>query len=261
MNEQTNKKSPAWKRPLLLVLGLIIILLMLRLGVWQLSRAEEKRATLTELVQQSELPALTAAKLFSGPESDSKNKFRKVKLKGVFRNDATIFVDNQVVNGQVGYQVVTPFIISDLAKPILIARGFIGVGKSRDILPSVPKILDTVEIEGRLNAPFAKPPLWDDDYPVFDGSRWQYLPISELSQQLHLDLFPLMVELATINNASNVENSLTMDDVLIRKWPAINDQWVAKHQGYAFQWFAMALAFFIACLILLLKSKKQTQHQ
>jgi cytochrome oxidase assembly protein ShyY1 len=104
-------------------------------------------------------------------------------------------------------------------------------------------------LDGRLNLPPTKPPLWDDDFEVSDGQVWQYLPINELTERLQLDLISMVVELAPDSHNAGGDN-------LKRRWQSIDDKWVATHHGYAFQWFAMALAFFIATLVLLLRSVK-----
>lgn len=220
---------------------------MIRLGVWQLSRAEQKQVIVDQLIVKSNLPVLTANELFSVDEVNEL-RFRNVELNGRYDVEKTIYVDNQVVNGQVGYQVFTPFIVDD-TRVVMIGRGFIGVGPSRSQLPLVKTQHGRVTLVGRLNKPPAKPPLWSDEYAVFEGSRWQFLPISDLAKQLDLDLFPLVLELAPAKAEANA-----IKGVLVRQWSEVEDHWVAKHKGYAFQWFAMAFAFLVACLILLTRT-------
>jgi surfeit locus 1 family protein len=253
MNDQSKAKTALWKLPLLAICAVLMILAMLRLGVWQLSRAEEKSTIVEQLIRKSEMPALNEND-FLGSADASDFRFRKVALEGRYDIQNTVFVDNQVVNGQVGYQVFTPLILEGQSQSVMVARGFVGVGESRDVLPKVHTENHTVYIVGRLNRPPAKPPLWSDDYPVFEGSRWQFLPMTDLEAQLHLDLYPLVVELAPIKAGANTQGSDALQGDLIQQWPVINDQWVAKHKGYAFQWFAMAAAFFVACLVLLIRT-------
>jgi cytochrome oxidase assembly protein ShyY1 len=107
-------------------------------------------------------------------------------------------------------------------------------------------------LQGRLNAAPAQPPLWDDKYAVSEGDVWQYLPMLEVANVLPSKVFPLVVELAP--GAGD-------DPTLVRKWPEIDDQQVAKHLGYAIQWFAMAAAFFIACLVLLFINPKRSARR
>ena len=242
MSVQKNQPSAPWKKPVLCLLAAIIILVMLRLAVWQLDRAEAKRQIASQLYSRTEQAAKPLSDLLDVNSTDL--RFRNVILEGQFIADKTIFLDNQVINGSVGYQVFTPFLVSSSQTSVLLARGWVAVGETRDVLPTISTDTTSQVVTGRFNLPAVRPPLWDEKYDVVDGQRWQFLPMQEVSQQLGLDLFPLVVELAPDEVGANA---------LVRKWPKIDDQWVAKHQGYAFQWFAMAAAFFIACLVLLFR--------
>lgn len=247
MPNEIDKAPPKWRMPLLGVIALIMILAMLRLGIWQLDRAEQKSEIANQLALRASQPASELQAISIIESQAQAARFRSVILTGHYLSDKTMLVDNQVINGSVGYQVFTPFVIDGFDQQVLIARGWVSVGESREIIPEIYTNEQTQTLTGRLNNPPAEPPLWNDDYAVRKGQVWQYLPISEVSSVLDAKVFPLVVELAP--EASDSAE-------LVRKWPEIDDQWVAKHQGYAFQWFAMALAFFIACLVLLLKGRR-----
>jgi len=240
MTEQISR-SAAWKLPVFLVLGAVVVLTMLRLGIWQLGRADEKQRILDEQVSRSSQLPVALSSL--DPTADDL-RFRKVTLQGTLLADKTIFVDRQVVGGQVGYQVFTPLQTTDGFATVLVARGWVAVGDSREVLPFINTPDDVLSLTGRLNLPPAQPPLWSEEYAVVNGAVWQYLPIEEYASQMRLKLFPLVVELAPETSSPAA---------LLIDWPAIDDQWVAKHKGYAFQWFAMAIAFFVACLVLLIR--------
>lgn len=244
MSDESLKPAPVWRKPLLCMVAAAMVLCMLRLGVWQLDRADQKRDIAGQLASRAEQVAIPLPALMKSTEVGNQ-RFRQVILIGEYLIGSDIFVDNQVVNGQVGYQVFTPFKLHNGGAIVLMARGWISVGSSRDIVPKVVTAEGKLTLEGRLNMPHAKPPLWNDKYPVSKGAVWQYLPIPEVANVLQAEVFPLVVELAPSSSDSHA---------LVRKWPEISDQWVAKHQGYAFQWFAMAVAFFIACLVLLVRS-------
>ena len=259
MSTESPKLAPRWRAPLLCVIAMLIVLAMLRLGVWQLDRAEQKGSIVAQLANRTN-GAITPLQELVTDQSLNDLRFRKVSLKGRYLADKDILIDNQVVNGQVGYQVFTPFELSagefeSELKPnlvgnpiVLVARGWVSVGSSRDVVPTVSSSRAELSLEGRLNNPPAKPPLWNDKYPVSNGVVWQFLPILDLAEVLKAQVFPLVVELApTSSDSPN----------LVRKWPEISDQGVAKHKAYALQWFAMALAFFIACLVLLVNSVRR----
>ena len=107
MSDEAPITAPAWKAPLLCVVALLMVLGMLRLGVWQLDRADQKREIVAQLESLSQRAAVPITELFNGDESAGL-RFRKVTLIGQYLQNTNFYVDNQVVNGQVGYQVFTP---------------------------------------------------------------------------------------------------------------------------------------------------------
>lgn len=246
MSNELPPSAPAWRTPLLCIIAILMVFVMLRLGLWQVDRADQKRDIMVQLESRMAQAPVQVDELFKATESGDL-RFRKVLLSGRYLQGNDFYVDNQVINGQVGYQVFTPFQL-DGASIVMVARGWISVGESRQKLPSVVTNSGTVALAGRLNAAPAQPPLWDDKYSVSDGQVWQYLPIPEVANVLNAKVFPLVVELDPDANDKST---------LVRQWPEIDDQQVAKHKGYAFQWFAMAVAFFIACLVLLFRSYRR----
>ena len=246
------------KKPILILLGLAICSTMIGLGYWQLSRADQKQAILDQVQQRAAIDPVSLAsilpKLSSTDSASSAIKFEELTFKQVFANgqyaaDKSVFIDNKVVASKVGYKLLTPFKIAGSNRWILVDRGWLSVGESRAKLPQFSTESEMVRLRGRLNMPPAQPPLWSDRYPVSQGSVWQYLPINDYAEQMKLNLLPLVLELAPIQSSE-------IDQKLLRQWSSIDDQWVAKHKGYAFQWLAMALAFFIACSVLIYRSFK-----
>ncbi|MFT6710666.1 MAG: surfeit locus 1 family protein [Arenicella sp.] len=246
------------KKPILMLLGLAACFIMIGLGNWQLSRADQKQAILDQVQQRSAIAPVSLSSILPQPSTigvtNKSTNFKELSFKQIFANgryaaDQSVFIDNKVVASRVGYTLLTPFKIEGSEWWILVDRGWLSVGESRASLPQFATDSAMLRLTGRLNKPAAQPPLWSDRYPVSQGAVWQYLPISDYAQQMKLNLLPLVLELAPTQSSE-------IDQNLIRQWSAIDDQWVAKHQGYAFQWFAMALAFFIACSVLAYRSFK-----
>ena len=255
------------KIPLLLLLAIVIILAMLRLAVWQLDRAEQKQLLLDQVTERSEQAVIPIADMLSD-FNGSELRYRNVSVTGHFRHQDSIYIDNQVVNGNVGYLVFTPFELNGANQSIMINRGWLPVGASREVLPQFTTPEGLLRLVGRLNKAPEQPPLWDDKYQVAQGAVWAYLPLDKYASQIELKLLPLVLELAPKTQdggASLAEGSRLAEgsqsvegsDFVI-KWAEIDDQWVAKHQGYAFQWLMMAFAFFIACLVLLLRGRSRS---
>lgn len=226
---------------------------MLRLGIWQLDRAAFKQTILDQVQQQAssepQTPGQLIDRLISG-ETTTELRFQPVKASGTYLGEQSILIENQVHNNQGGYKVITPMRVEGADQLVMVSRGWVAAGITRQDLPTFSTPSQRVEIVGRLNFPPAQPPLWKDGYPVANGSVWQYLPIDDFAQQIGAQVLPLVVELAPENEGS---------EGLQIYWQSIDDKWVAKHKGYAFQWFAMALAFFIACLVLLVRARQSKQ--
>ncbi|NND80873.1 MAG: SURF1 family protein [Gammaproteobacteria bacterium] len=235
-------------RPLLMVLAVVICLSMLRLGVWQLDRAAQKQQIVSHFQAQTSLPALkfdeTSAISGQADENNQALRYRSADISGRYLADQTLWLDRQVSDQRVGYAVITPF--QSGSRVILVNRGWLPVGESREQLPEIATPNGDLQLQGRLNLPTAAPPLWDSKYQVNDGVVWQYLDMSILQSEFDLELFPLVLELAP--DQAGVGG-------FHRAWQRIDDQWVNRHKAYALQWFALAVAFFIASLVVLIRTR------
>jgi len=102
-----SKQSPL-RAYTVFIAALLLALLTARLGLWQLSRADEKLALLQAVQTQTALPALHAQELTDKPLL-WQEIHRAVELQGHWLADKTIYLDNRVHHGQSGFWVMTPF--------------------------------------------------------------------------------------------------------------------------------------------------------
>lgn len=92
---------------------------LLSLGFWQLERADEKRAIEAEIIAaQSD-----SAEFVQVSELTDK-EYYQVILKGHYDNNKQFIYDNQIVNSNTGYFVLTPFVLENKTA-ILVNRGFV----------------------------------------------------------------------------------------------------------------------------------------
>lgn len=241
------------QKPLLLILGIIVCLSMMRLGVWQLSRAAEKQLILDQVQAQATLAPIALDKLLAPDIDLIAQRFRKVSLTGQYLATQSVLLDNQVFDTQVGYKIYTPFQLANSQQAVLVDRGWLPVGQSRASLPDFNTFAGQHTISGRLALPPAPPPLWSEQASVASGAVWQFLPLDKVAASLQLELLPMVVELAPAS-AAEIEPELR------RRWQQIDDKWVATHHGYAFQWFSMAAVLFIAGLVLAIRSSRPTKN-
>jgi surfeit locus 1 family protein len=94
--------------------------LLVALGVWQLNRAEEKRALLAlQKQQQSEESVLITG---NSPDNLDALLYRSVKVTGHYDSDHQFLLDNQVHQGKAGFFVLTPLLLKQGKKVVLVNR-------------------------------------------------------------------------------------------------------------------------------------------
>lgn len=226
---------------LLLLLGLGILT---SLGVWQLQRAAEKSEILQSYESQKKSPPVA---LDVSLDDFSHLRYRAVEAYGVYDAEKQFLLDNQIRNGQAGFSVLTPLRLSGGSnKAVLVDRGWIPLGLTRQLLPDVIIEQKNARISGSLYVPFGKAfSLGDMDA---GGIGWprviQYMAFSEISERLGYDLLPVIIRL-----------SPDAPDGYLREWAPLPFT-PARHIAYAVQWFGLALALLIIAVVAMLKQQK-----
>lgn len=207
---------------------LLILPLLVYLGVWQLSRWEEKKI----LQQTVEQRLLAAPRPFSQPVINDIPRFSRITVTGSFLNDHQILLDNQMYKGQAGYHVYTPFLPTGETKLLLINRGWIPLGSTRKDLPKIAPVVGTVTLTGIINQPTSGLQL-DNPTPK-PAITWpfvaQSIDFAALSSLLNRACFPFILQ-------------LTEENPTVGFIPAPISQGISanRHLGYAVQWFTMAV--------------------
>lgn len=231
------------KKIVLYICAVLIVAAMVKLGLWQQNRADEKQAIQDYVISQAATPLDLNV---SSVAED--NLYQQAFGEGEYLQGQSILIDSQVHKGNVGYHVVTPFKLVDSEQIVLVNSGWVPAGASRNIQPKVSMPNGQLKVYGRLQKPHAKPPIWDDATPLIQNGFWQYLSLDYYAFKNNIQLLsPLILEL---------EPSLEGVGGFQRKWRVYDDTWVNRHKAYSLQWFSMAVAFIFMCLVLELRSRK-----
>lgn len=206
----------------------ILIPLLLSLGFWQLHRAVTKQQLLDQFSQRSK----------QSPQSLAENEpvYTPVKVSGYYDPAHAILLDNRIVNHQLGYDVLIPFIVNDKKPALLLNLGWIAKSKCESAATCV-NILNTLpqgraEIIGLAVTPehnfvLAHPKL---------AIHWPFIiediQFKELAQLLNRPLYSFTLLLPASNG-------------FVAHWNIITTITPARHRGYAVQWFALALTLLI----------------
>ena len=173
------------------------------LGQWQAGRAGEKRAAAAALEQ------------------------RRVAVSGTFRAEHTVLLDNKLRHQRAGYEVITPLHIvkNGGAEHVLVNRGWIAAGATRDALPAVRTPAGEVRIEGVQLERFPRMLSLEKSS---SGKVRQSIDIEQFAAQTGLRLQPRIIE-----------QHSALDDGLLREWPRA-ERGAEKHDSYALQWYSLA---------------------
>jgi surfeit locus 1 family protein len=221
-----------------IVVFLLIITLLISLGVWQLQRAEEKRAIEAVLKERSADEPLWIGEAELQRQHD---EYRRACAEGQFDSVYTLFLDNQIHQGQAGYYVLTPLRLAEGAGALFVNRGWVPMGLDRQQLPEIDTPRSLVTVCGSLRAP-SQAPFFLGNEENMQSSGWpkvvQYIDIGALQIQIGYPLQPLVLQLDADEPYG-----------FVRQWPAPPTN-AHQHIAYAIQWFAMALIVAVVFVVL-----------
>lgn len=213
-----------------LIAYLCLLPILLALGIWQLNRAEEKRVLISLKEQRQSAEVLILSKTL--PDTPEAYLYKPIQAIGHYDTDHQYLLDNQVNKGKAGYFVLTPFMLKNENKAVLVNRGWLPLGKSRSGLPDIPVDSREITLNGRINRfptvglKLAGAEIPTDSWPAIV----QVVDTQVLAKQLGYPLFSFQVEL-----------DKQADDGFTREWHETLAMTPEKHIGYAVQWFLLAL--------------------
>jgi surfeit locus 1 family protein len=227
--------SKTWIIPtILVVLGMVMLV---RLGFWQLDRLQQKREFNTMMAERwrSEPYNLNTQALPADPAGMQELEYRRVAAQGWWDYDHQILINNQTYQGTAGYVVVTPLVLGE-DRAVLVARGWIPAD----------------QVEPAQLAQFDEPATASTSGPIVGLARksqampggavstpvavprweWYRMDIPAIQGQMPYALEPGYLE-------QMPEEGRAYDAMPIRSEPMALDD--GNHLSYAIQWFTFAL--------------------
>jgi surfeit locus 1 family protein len=215
-------------RLIVLLAAVAGVLATARLGLWQLDRAAQKREWDSSLHERGTLAPIRADELARNDKQMASQLHRRIELRGRWMAANTVFLDNRPMNGRAGFIMTTPLLIGP-GDAVLIQRGWIARDAADPrLLPPLPTATGDVSVTGRIAWP---PSHMVELAPSASGSIRQNLELGAYGREIGVPLRPLSV----LQDADPGRN-----DGLLHQWPSPASD-VAKHNGYAFQWFALSV--------------------
>ncbi len=225
--------TPRWIITTLLVI--VAVGVMVRLGLWQLDRLEQRRDFNTRVSAQIEAAPLDLpSSLPDNPQSLYDMEYRPVTASGEYDFANEILLRNQVLEGLPGYHILTPLRMQGVEGVILVDRGFIPLAEGEASLRVKYAQPGPVQVSGIFLRPRIPHYFGVPDPTLAPGETrldaWNAVRLDRIQQQVGYPLLPVYI--------------LAAPDPL-RQGPPFSaleqpDLSEGPHIGYAMQWFAFA---------------------
>ncbi len=203
---------------------------LVRLGFWQLERAEQKQQALEQLAQQQELSLENWVSVQNKQELHS----QRVRISGNINAKRIWLLDNKVHQGQVGYSVVTKFRLKGLEQEVLVDWGWIKAPSRRDVLPEVTLPQVELVLTG-----------------LVKSEGFGQIVLKQTKEQGWPRRIQSLQELDMSEGVIYADDGIVAGTVQIYKPVVMPPE---KHKAYAMQWFLLALA---CVLVFLFASRKK----
>jgi cytochrome oxidase assembly protein ShyY1 len=236
----TTQQAPRTTRGALLrdrrvwALGFLVLLVVpafLLLSRWQLHRLDERRAENTLISDHADAaPVPVAAAMTAGSDPNSltaEQEWRDITATGRYDPAGQQLVRRRPLNGENGYWVMTPLVLSD-GSVLAVNRGWVGAGQDATTNPEVPPAPSgEVTVVGRLRL--------SQDAPArpADLPTGQVTDLDVRAVPASGPVFPGYLELVTSDPPETGDPALTPIPL-----PELDD---GPHLSYAIQWVAFAV--------------------
>ncbi|MFA0382019.1 SURF1 family protein [Vibrio sp. 10N.222.54.A3] len=238
------------------VLTVVSVGALIKLGLWQLDRGNEKlryEQQLSERAQQSFRSLDTVISEWKGSRTQAQGTSEQQFLNGlkvdvelVNTSGLMLLLDNQISQGTVGYVI---YMLGEVRfedgnqslvaeKQLLIDLGFVPASNDRRELPQLGSITVPTKMSGRLYTRSINPLSHELGLENTTPNRIQNLNIAALSQYTGKEVLPFVFQPQSLDS-----------------WPyemlwrptAMRSE---KHFGYSFQWFVMAAVLLFLMLLI-----------
>lgn len=228
-----------------LVVTLITFSLLMGLAFWQLQRAEYK-TQLSERLALLQKAGTTNAEQLQNLKPESADGLH-LTVPAHWLAPHVWLLDNQIVQGRVGYDVLAPFQLNTSDEIFLVNLGWVAAPLNRNQLPKI-NIPAQFTIKGILRTQFGGIRLGQN---MEDSGRWpmriQQIDINELNTHLKHSLYSgVIYQLQSSPYVVHYQTMVMSPD---------------RHRAYALQWSLLALAVIIIALAASLKNENSQAEE
>ncbi|NOK63097.1 MAG: Cytochrome oxidase biogenesis protein Surf1, facilitates heme A insertion [Chloroflexi bacterium AL-W] len=236
------------RRLIMTIVVLIGAFLISQLGIWQVSRLNERLALNEEIVAGLAADPLLIDATFSGEDIP---EFQRVEVRGTFDTDEEIVWSNRVYQATPGVHVLTPLRITGSDSAVLVNRGWIpNTESSREARAQFAPPEGEVVIDGvtRLSQPGDQGPKdlpLTPDRPRLDS--WFHVTIPRIQEQIDYPILPIVID----------QQPAPSDPALPARVATVDLLGPGSHLNYALQWFSFAIILVVGYIAVTYQQVKQ----
>jgi surfeit locus 1 family protein len=239
-------RRPKW---IFFTIGVILlIVLMVNLGFWQLRRLhtrEAMNAQVTERTKSDEVPFADLVKPDTPLNATGDVQWREVSATGRYDESQQVLVRNRSYNGIPGYFVLTPLVVPG-GDAVIVNRGFVPLETSgtKPKVPAAPS--GVVVVNGRVRSTQKRGMFGPRDPAVGTLTEVARADLARLQQQIPYHLMPAYIELET----SDPSEAKGVTPVPL---PELDN---GPHLSYAIQWFTFSALAIVGWVLVVRKTVK-----
>jgi len=223
-----------------LVVGIVAALLFARLGVWQLSRLDERRSLNRTIEARMSMPPI---QLDSAPPSLGDTlTYRRVTFTGWADYTREIVVVGRSLGGVPGVHVVTPVVAEWGA--VLVERLWVRSPDATTIDLAATREDSSLAIEGVFMPPGLPRPTSQETWPI---------RVASINAETLADRFPYPLYGLAVRRTIDAPEGATLVPL-----PELTE---GSHMSYAVQWFAFAVIALVGSVVLTVKQTTDNRQQ
>ena len=225
------------------VVVVVVAIVFINLGFWQLGRLEERKLENQIAESRYTAPPDDLSVLIAAVGDDLESlQYRRATVTGTYETDHELLTRNQVYREQAGFHVVTPLVTED-GGAVLVNRGWV------PLLLDTPPIAEAappsggMTITGWINPSQARPALGPTDPAEGILDVMSRINIERIQQQTPYDLAPVYL---VLEGDGGDELPVALPP------PEFSNE--GSHLAYAIQWFGFTLTGVIGYWFLIRKT-------
>jgi len=230
-----------WRRPSWFAIALTLagVALFVRLGVWQLDRANQAQQLLAAFDAAPKAAFEDFAAVRAAPPAD---RFPHVRVSGQFLADRGYLRDEQMRDGKRGVEAYAAFASNGTDEVLLVDRGWIAWSHEPGTHPALPPLPQGEATLTGVYAPFPGNGIRVGGNALTRQTEWPKLTLAIDAEEIAADLNRPLLPRVLLLDADGAAG-------FVRSWtPSVMPP--ERHRGYAVQWFAFAVAAIVIFVLL-----------